>query len=149
MHTRTRRVGDDYIRTPVLVDKVLCQHVLHVAGKKQRVPDAVDFRVDLGVLDGFGHIFDADDLARLSGHEVGDGSRAGIKVVNQLVAGEPCEVAGHFVQSVCLLGVGLVERLGTHLEAQAFHLLEDMVFAFERVHVEVGNGVVALIINNV
>ena len=45
-----------------------------------------------------GHIFDADDLARLSGHEVGDGSCAGIKVVNQLVAGEPCEVAGHFVQ---------------------------------------------------
>ena len=97
MHTGTGGVGDDYIRTAVFVDEILRQHILHIAGKEQRILDAVDFRIDLGVFDGFGHVFDSDNLTRLLGYEVGNGSRARIKVVYQFVACESCEIAGYFI----------------------------------------------------
>ena len=37
----------------------------------------------------------------------------------------------------------------TGIEAQSLHFLEDVVFPFEGVYLEVGDGIVALIINNV
>ena len=147
----TGRVGDDDIRTAVLVDEVLCQHVLHVAGKEQRVSDAVDLaQLTLASSMASGTYSMPMTWRACLGHEVGDGTRAGIEVVNQArcrSARRSC--AATLYEVVCLLGVGLVERLGTHLEAQSLHLLEDVVFALERVHLEVGDGVVALIINNV
>ena len=48
-----------------------------------------------------------------------------------------------------MFGVGLIERFGTYLEAQSLHFLEDVVFPLEGVYLEVGDGIVALIINNV
>ena len=83
VHAGPWRVGDNDVRTSVLGDKLVRQDVFHVAGKEQCVLNAVDLGVDLGVLDGFGHILDADDLPCLSCHEVGDGPRAGIQVLNQ------------------------------------------------------------------
>lgn len=48
-------------------------------------------------------------------HEVGDGSGAGIEIVNQLISGKVGKLAGHAVEVVSLLGIGLVETLRTHL----------------------------------
>ena len=45
-----------------------------------------------------------------------------------------------------LFGVGLVETLGTHLEAQVLHQFEDMVLAFEDEDVLIADGVVALLV---
>ena len=42
VHAGTWRVGDDDIGAAVLVDEVLREHVLHVAGKEQGVLNAVD-----------------------------------------------------------------------------------------------------------
>ena len=39
MHTGTRRVCDNNIRTAVLVDEILCQDILHVAGVEQCILD--------------------------------------------------------------------------------------------------------------
>ena len=41
MHTGTWRVGDDDVRPPVFSDEVIGEDVLHVAGKEQRVRNAV------------------------------------------------------------------------------------------------------------
>lgn len=111
--------------------------------------NSVNLGIDLGVFNGFGHIFYADYLACVLGYEIGNGTRAGIKVINKLVTGQSGKVARYFVEVVGLFGVGLIERFGTYLEAQSLHFLEDVVFPLEGVYLEVGDGIVALIINNV
>ena len=133
----------------MLVDELLCEHILHVAGIEQRIGDAVDFRIHLGILDGLGHILDTDDLARLARHKVGNRSRTRVQVVHQFVARQSGKLTRNLVEVVCLSGIRLIERFRSHLETQSLHLLEDMVVALEHMHVEVVDGIVALIINNV
>lgn len=110
VHSGTGRVGDDDIGTAVLVDEVLCQHVFHISGKEQCVFNSVNLGIDLGVFNGFGHIFYADYLACVLGYEIGNECRAGIKVINKLVTGQSGKVACYFVEVVGLFGVGLIER---------------------------------------
>ena len=47
---------------------------------------------------------------------------------------------------ICLVGIGLVEALRSHLEPQFLHVLEDMVVALEHYYVLVAYGVVALLV---
>ena len=54
VHAGTRRVGDDNIRTAVLLQESVVEHIFHVAGKEQSVRYAVDLGVDLGILDRLG-----------------------------------------------------------------------------------------------
>ena len=72
VHTGSWGVGDNDIGPSVLGDEVVSQDVLHVAGKEQRVVDAVCLRVNLCILDGFRYIFYTDYLAGLTGYEIGD-----------------------------------------------------------------------------
>jgi len=74
VHSGTRRVGDDYVRPSVRGYKVVVQNIFHVAGKEQRVLNAVDFGVHLGVFDGLGNVLNADDLTCFAGHEISDGA---------------------------------------------------------------------------
>ena len=97
VHTSAGRVGDDDIRTSVLRNEVVGKDVLHVARIEQRVVDTVQGRVHLGILDGFGHIFDAHHLACLACHEVGDGTRTRVEVVHQLVARKSGKLACHLI----------------------------------------------------
>ena len=78
MHAGAWRVGDDDVGTAVLSKEGIVEYIFHIAGEEQGVRDAVDLRVDLGILNGFGHILDADDLPRLAGNEVGDSACAGV-----------------------------------------------------------------------
>ena len=149
VHTGAWWVGDDYVGASVLLDELVVEDVLHVAGVELGVADIVHLRVHLCVLDSLRNVLDADNLARLTCHEVGDGARTGIEVVDQFVAGELGEVASHRIEVISLLGVGLVETLRTDLEAQVFHRLEDVVVALEHREVEVAEGVVALLVVDV
>ena len=133
----------------MLLYEVLGEDVLHVARVKLGVVDAVDAAVLLGVLDGLWHILDADDVACLPGHEVGDGARARVEVVHQFVAREVRKLSRHAIEVVSLFGVGLVEALRSHLEAQLLHRLVDEVGALEGCKVEVADGVVALLVVHV
>ena len=81
--------------------------------------------------------------------EIGDGARTGIKVVEHVFGFQVCELARHLVELVGLFGIGLVERLGAHLETQPLHLLDDMVFAFVAHRVEVAHRIVELRIDDV
>ena len=83
VHAGTRRVGDDDVGLAVLLDEVAVQDVLHVASKELGVLDAVYLRVHLSILDSLGHVLDADDLAGLPCHEVGDGACARVEVVDE------------------------------------------------------------------
>ena len=83
MHAGTWGVGDDDVRTAMLTDEVVRQDILHVTSIEEGVVDAVQLGIDLRVLDGLRHIFDTDDLLGSLGHEVGDGARTGVEVVNQ------------------------------------------------------------------
>ena len=83
VHAGPWRVGDDDVGASVLCDELVRQDVLHVAGIEQRVLNAVNLGIDLCVLDGLGHILDADDLPCLSRHEVGNGPCAGIQPTNE------------------------------------------------------------------
>ena len=47
---------------------------------------------------------------------------------------------------VCLIGIGLIETLWSHLKAQFLHVLEDMVVALEHDDVLVADGVVAFLV---
>ena len=67
-------------------DKVVVENIFHVASIEQCIVDAVDFRIDLSVLNSFRHVFYADDLTALTCNKVGNGTRAGIEVVHQFVA---------------------------------------------------------------
>ena len=82
MHAGTWRVSDNHIGLAVLSDELVGQYILHVAGIEQCVRDAVDFRVDLRILNGFRHVFDANHLAGTASHEVGNGACAGVEVVD-------------------------------------------------------------------
>ena len=86
VHACTRGVGDDDIRASMLLDESVVKDILHVACIEAGVRDAVELGVDLRILDGFWHIFDADDFPRLPSHEIGDGAGTGIKVVDHFVA---------------------------------------------------------------
>lgn len=59
-HARTGRVGDDDVGTAVAGDEVVGEHLGHVTGIEGAVLDAVDVGVDLGIVDGGLHVFDAD-----------------------------------------------------------------------------------------
>ena len=146
MHTCARRVGDDNIWATMLSNEVIGEDVLHVAGIEKGVVDVVYLAIHLCILDSLWHIFDADNLASLASHEVGNGAGAGIEVVDKLVACELSKFACHAIKMVSLLGVGLVETLRTNLELEVFHKFEDMVVALVDGEVEVAKGVVALLI---
>ena len=81
MHAGTGWVGDDDVGTSVLCYELVAQHILHIAGIEKGVVDAVDLGVDLSILNGFRDVLDADDLTGLTGHKVGNGASAGVKVV--------------------------------------------------------------------
>ena len=86
MHSCSWWVCDDDIGSTVTHDEVLVQDIFHIAGVKQRVMYVVDLAVYLGVLNGFGYIFDTDYLTRLARYKVGNGARACVQVVNQFVS---------------------------------------------------------------
>ena len=153
VHAGARRVGDDDVGPAMSADEVVGEDLTHVAGVELGVGDAVDAAVDLGILDGFGHVFNADDLRRLARDEVGDGAGTGVEVVDErfgiIRLTLEGEVAGDAVEVVGLLGVGLVEALRTDLELQVLHGLVDEVGALERGQLQVADGVVALLVVDV
>ena len=95
VHTSTWWIGDDDIGSSVLSDEVVSQDILHVSGIEEGVLDAVELRVDLGILDGLRHILDTDHLSCLLCHEVGNGACSRIEVIHQLLSCEPSEIASN------------------------------------------------------
>ena len=83
MHTSTRRVGNDNVGSSVFADKLIIKHILHVTGEEQGVVDGVDLGIHLRIFDGLRHIFNANHLAGLAGHEVGYGARAGVEIIDK------------------------------------------------------------------
>ena len=89
VHTCPWRIRDDDIRTTMFCNEILSQDILHIAGIKQGIVDTVDCGIDFCILDGFRDIFDTDHLLRLTGDEIGDGSRTGIQVVHRTISVPP------------------------------------------------------------
>ena len=83
VHACPWRVGDDDVGTTMTGDEVVGEDVFHVAGVEEGVVDVVQTGVLLGIFDGLGNILDADDLTGLTGHEVGNGARASVEVVDE------------------------------------------------------------------
>ena len=97
VHACARWVGDDYIWAAVFLDEAVGENIFHVASKEERVVDAIERRVHLGILNSFGHVLDADDLACLARHEVGYGTSAGVEVIDEFVACESGKVACYLI----------------------------------------------------
>ena len=144
VHAGAGRVGDDDIGATILRDEVLVENILHVACEEESVVEKIQLRIHFRVFYCLGHILNAYHLLGLLGDEVGDGAGAGVEVEDEFLAREFGEVACYLVEFVCLLGVGLVEGLGTYLELQAFHLFHDMVGTEKDLYIEVAYGVVVL-----
>ena len=83
MHAGTGWVGDDHVRPAMPCDELIGQDVLHVACIEQGVVDVVQSRVDLGILNGLGNVFYADDLMGHAGHEIGNGACSCVEVVDE------------------------------------------------------------------
>ena len=149
MHTGTRRVGYYHVGASVFGHKIGSEHIFHIAGKKERVVDAVQGGVHLGIGYGFGHIFYADNAFCRARHKVGNGAGAGVEVVHQFVAGECGKGARHLIEFVGLLRVGLVERFRPDFEPRPFHRLVNGFAALEQMHLLVGDGVVAFAVDDV
>ena len=75
VHPCPGRVRDHHVRLPVLHDKRLVKHVLHVPREEQRVPYPVQCRVHPGVLDGLRHVLDAHHPGGIPCHEIGNRTR--------------------------------------------------------------------------
>ena len=60
----------------MLCNEVLVEDVLHVASIEEGVGDVIDFRVHLRILNRLWHIFNANNLTRLLGHEIGNRTRS-------------------------------------------------------------------------
>ena len=161
MHACPWRVGDDDVGASVALYEGGGEDVLHVAGEELGVVYAVESGVYLGVLYGLRNVFYAHDLARRARHEVGNGARSRVEVVDErlgcrricgrgagLTAAER-KLPRHRIEVVCLLGVGLVEALRPDLEFQALHGLIDEVCALVGRELQVADGVVALLVVDV
>ena len=146
VHAGTWRVGDDDVWTTMLSDEVIGQDILHVACIEEGVLNVVYLGIHLGILDSLWHVFDTDYLLCLVSHEVGDGSRTGVEVVNQLISGEVGKLASHAIKVVSLLGVSLIETLRTYLELQILHQLKDVVVALEEDEVQIVDGIISLLV---
>ena len=149
VHACAGRVDNHDLGTAMLSDEAVGEHILHVPGIEQRVLDAVDAGIQLGVLDSLGDILDADDLTCLAGNEVGDGARAGVEVIDEFIAREGSHAACHLIEFVGLTGIGLVEGFGTDTELQAFHFFLDIVAAAVGDEFLVGKRVVDLEVDDV
>ena len=97
VHAGTGRVGDDDVGTSVAVNKFGVEEVFHVSGQKFDVFDMVERGIDLGVFDGFGYVFNADDFAGLAGYEVGNGARSGVPVEDEFVSAQLAILSHLFV----------------------------------------------------
>ncbi len=95
VHAGAGRVGDDDIWTSMLCNEIICQDVFHIASIEQSVLDAVDFGVDLRILDGFGYILNANDLLGFLSYEVCDCACTSVKVVDQLATCKTSKLASH------------------------------------------------------
>ena len=80
------RIQDNDIRFPVLFDEAVVKHILHVSGKEFRILYAVVFGVGPGIGDSFFHIFHSYDFPGLAGKEQGDGTGAGVEVIQDFVS---------------------------------------------------------------
>ncbi len=151
MHAFARRVGDDKVGNAVFLHKLAGKDLGHVAGKKLRVGDTVQLRIDAGVLYGIFHIFDADYLGCQACHVIGDGSRAGIEVIHGLMRLDVGKIGGQAIQTRRLPGVGLIKGLGSHAKFQVGntlpvggHLHDKERFAGKKPYIQIGHAVVYL-----
>ena len=126
------------------LDEAGGEYVFHIAGVEEGIVQTVELCVHLRVFYGFGHIFYTNDLPCLPRHEIGNGARAGVKVVDEFVAGEGGKVTRHLIQFIGLLGICLVKTLRPYLETQPFHGFVDKRSAGEGDDIEVANRIVAL-----
>ena len=140
----------------MLLDKLIGQNIFHVPCIEQGIANAVDAGIDLGVFNGFWHIFDTDDFAGFGSNKVGNGSRTGVKVVDQRrfvgrlsVNRHESELSDNGVKVVGLFGIGLVERFRSHLKPQVFHGFEDVVVAFEHDNILITYGVITFLVVNI
>ena len=119
------RIQNDHVGFAVPGDERFVQDIFHVSGKERAVGDSVGLCILPGVFDGFRNILDPNHFTRFCAHELGDGARSGVKVVNHLASTEGGKLTRNAVQPVCLQGIGLVERFGADLEAQSLHFFVD------------------------
>ena len=147
--TRTRRIENHHVGTTVGIDKLVAQHLLHIARIEDRISDSVDFGIDLCVLDSLGNILNTNYFGTARRTEIGNRTRTRIEVIEHLSLLQIGSLACHFVELVGLLRVGLIERFGTHLESQALHLLEDVPVAAIGDGFEVARRVIQLLVDHI
>ena len=109
MHSGARRVNYHYLRLAVFPDEVGSEHILHVACIEAAVGDSVGLSIDVGVVNGFLDIFNADDFRGFGRNELRYGSCSGVEVVNHLAAFQCRQIPCRRVKLVGLLAVCLVE----------------------------------------
>ena len=146
MHTGTGWVGDNNVRTSVFSNKLVGEDILHITSVEQSIVNAVNFTVDFSIFDGFRYIFNTNHLTGLTCNEIGDGTSAGIEVVNNFVTRQIGKLASDAVEVVCLFGICLIERLWTDFELQVLHQFIDMVVTLECENVLIADGIVALLV---
>ncbi len=113
------------------------------------VLDTVDLTIYPGVGHGGAHVLQAHHPLAVRRHEVGDGAGARVQIVNVFLAGELRHLQGRCVESLRLLGVGLIERLGTNAELQLAQALGEVGRAAVVLHGEVVEGIVFLGVDHV
>ncbi|MPN43278.1 hypothetical protein SDC9_190837 [bioreactor metagenome] len=86
MHTGTGRIGNDHIRSAILVDKILRQHVFHITGKEQRILDAVNISIHLSIFNSLGNVFNTNNLFGLACNKIGNSTCTRIQIIYQLIA---------------------------------------------------------------
>ena len=149
MDAGTRRIENYHIRLTVLIDEITSQDILHITGEELTISDAVTGRVHLRILNRLRNIFNADNSSGLAGDELRDRAGPCVEVIDDLVAGQLSKIPRDRVKLVGLLGVGLVERLRTYAESQAFHCLTDCRLTLVENALLITDRVIQLIVDDI
>ena len=149
MHAGTWRVGDDDIGHAVLANEITGKDILHVTGKECEVIEAIELGVDARIDDGILDILHTHYLLGIACNKVGNCSGTGVEVIDYFVTCKGGKITRYLIKVLGLFAVCLVERFWANLEAQSLHLLIYNVSTLVGNDLEVAEGVVALVVDDI
>ena len=97
VHTCTRRIGNDNIRTTVFINKLLSKNIFHISRIEQCIGNMVYLRIYFSIFNRFRHILYANHFLCLTRHEICNCSGSGIKVIDKLISGQTCKIACYLI----------------------------------------------------
>src|SRR5690606_12442838 len=97
MHTISRRVGNNYIRSTVLCNEFGGENLFHISNKKRDIVYAIDDCVFLSSTNSLWNGFNSYYLFYRTCNKLCDGSGTGIEIINQFISRKVSKITGYLI----------------------------------------------------